>query len=255
MKKQERLAEITRLVHRQGTIRISEIVDLLQVTDMTVRRDLLELEEQGVLTKIHGGARSNKAFQYREYSHSEKNVQNQEAKVAIARRAVALIEEGDTVFLGPGTSVAALAAEIENQCLTVITNCLPVFTILTAKKSETFQVFLLGGEYRQLTECFVGEITNTSLETMRFSKMFFSANGVKDGQVMTSTLAEAYTQSLALEHSLECYLLLDGSKVGKDDFASFCELKDVTALVTDVQLDGELFPLLEGHVEIINDLV
>lgn len=254
MKKQERLAEITRLVHRKGTIRISEIVDLLQVTDMTVRRDLLELEEQGVLTKIHGGARSNKAFQYREYSHSEKNVQHHEAKVAIARRAAALIEEGDTVFLGPGTSVAALAAEIVNQRLTVITNCMPVFTILSQKKSETFQVFLLGGEYRQLTESFVGEITNTSLEKLRFSKMLFSANGVKDGQVMTSTLAEAYTQGLALEHSLERYLLLDGSKVGKDDFASFCELKDVTALVTDVQQDEELFPLLEGDVEIVNDL-
>ena len=67
MNKRERLAEITRLVNQKGTIRISEIVDSLKVTDMTVRRDFLELEEQGVLTKIHGGARSNKAFQYKEY--------------------------------------------------------------------------------------------------------------------------------------------------------------------------------------------
>ena len=66
MKKSERLEEITRLVNQKGTIRVSDIVKLLNVTDMTVRRDLVELEEQGVLTKIHGGARSNKAFQYRE---------------------------------------------------------------------------------------------------------------------------------------------------------------------------------------------
>lgn len=152
MNKRERLEEITRLVNKKGTVRISEIVELLNVTDMTVRRDFIELEEQGVLTKIHGGARSNKAFQYREYSHSEKHIQNKEAKQEIAERAAQLIENGDTVFLGPGTTVAFLAEAIKTPRLTVITNCMPVFTILSQKKTEDFQVFLLGGEYRQVTE-------------------------------------------------------------------------------------------------------
>lgn len=252
MKKRERLEEITRLVNQKGTIRISDIVKLLNVTDMTVRRDLVELEEQGVLTKIHGGARSNKAFQYREYSHAEKHIQNKEAKQAIASKAAQLIEDGDTIFLGPGTTVAFLAEALNNQRLTVITNCMPVFTLLMAKKTEDFQVFLLGGEYRQVTEAFVGEITNTSLEKLRFSKMFFSGNGVRDGEVMTSTLAEAYTQNLALKHSLEKYLLLDSSKIGKDDFTSFCKLRDLTALITDVKTEDENYRSLEPEIEIIN---
>ncbi len=252
MKKRERLEEITRLVNQKGTIRVSDIVKLLNVTDMTVRRDLVELEEQGVLTKIHGGARSNKAFQYREYSHAEKHIQNKEAKQAIASKAAQLIEDGDTIFLGPGTTVAFLAESLNNQRLTVITNCMPVFTLLMAKKTEDFQVFLLGGEYRQVTEAFVGEITNTSLEKLRFSKMFFSGNGVRDGEVMTSTLAEAYTQNLALKHSLEKYLLLDSSKIGKDDFTSFCKLRDLTALITDVKTEDENYRSLEPEIEIIN---
>ena len=252
MKKRERLEEITRLVNQKGTIRVSDIVKLLNVTDMTVRRDLVELEEQGVLTKIHGGARSNKAFQYREYSHAEKHIQNKEAKQAIASKAAQLIEDGDTIFLGPGTTVAFLAEALNNQRLTVITNCMPVFTLLMAKKTEDFQVFLLGGEYRQVTEAFVGEITNTSLEKLRFSKMFFSGNGVRDGEVMTSTLAEAYTQNLALKHSLEKYLLLDSSKIGKDDFTSFCKLRDLTALITDVKTEDEHYRSLEPEIEIIN---
>ena len=252
MKKRERLEEITRLVNQNGTIRVSDIVKLLNVTDMTVRRDLVELEEQGVLTKIHGGARSNKAFQYREYSHAEKHIQNKEAKQAIASKAAQLIEDGDTIFLGPGTTVAFLAEALNNQRLTVITNCMPVFTLLMAKKTEDFQVFLLGGEYRQVTEAFVGEITNTSLEKLRFSKMFFSGNGVRDGEVMTSTLAEAYTQNLALKHSLEKYLLLDSSKIGKDDFTSFCKLRDLTALITDVKTEDENYRSLEPEIEIIN---
>lgn len=252
MKKRERLEEITRLVNQKGTIRVSDIVKLLNVTDMTVRRDLVELEEQGVLTKIHGGARSNKAFQYREYSHAEKHIKNKEAKQAIASKAAQLIEDGDTIFLGPGTTVAFLAEALNNQRLTVITNCMPVFTLLMAKKTEDFQVFLLGGEYRQVTEAFVGEITNTSLEKLRFSKMFFSGNGVRDGEVMTSTLAEAYTQNLALKHSLEKYLLLDSSKIGKDDFTSFCKLRDLTALITDVKTEDENYRSLEPEIEIIN---
>ena len=252
MKKRERLEEITRLVNQKGTIRVSDIVKLLNVTDMTVRRDLVELEEQGVLTKIHGGARSNKAFQYREYSHAEKHIQNKEAKQAIASKAAQLIEDGDTIFLGPGTTVAFLAEALNNQRLTVITNCMPVFTLLMAKKTEDFQVFLLGGEYRQVTEAFVGEITNTSLEKLRFSKMFFSGNGVRDGEVMTSTLAEAYTQNLALKHSLEKYLLLDSSKIGKDDFTSFCKLRDLTALVTDVRTEDENYRSCEPESEMIN---
>lgn len=251
MNKQERLAEITRLVHQRGTIRISEIVTLLNVTDMTVRRDLAELEEQGILTKIHGGARSNKAFQYREYSHSEKDIQHREQKKEIARRAASLIEEGETIFLGPGTTVAFLAEEIRNTRLTVITNCMPIFRILFQKKTEDFHVFLLGGEYRQVTESFVGEITNTSLQEMHFSKAFVSANGLKGSTVMTSTLAEAYTQRLAIDHAVEKYLLLDSSKIGKDDFASFYHLKDLTAIMTDAQMDQEGLQFLEQYTEVI----
>lgn len=252
MNKRERLSEITRLVNKKGTIRIAEIVELLNVTDMTVRRDLIELEEQGVLTKIHGGARSNKAFQFREYSHSEKHIQNRESKQDIADKASKLIEDGDTVFLGPGTTVSFLAEAIKNNRLTVITNCLPVFTILSQKKSEEFHVFLLGGEYRQVTESFVGEITNTALEKMHFSKIFFSANGVKGSDVMTSTLAEAYTQQIAIKRSLEKYLLLDISKVGKEDFTTFCSLRDLTAVITDLKPDDENYQLLEEFTEIIH---
>lgn len=71
MNKYDRLDEITKLVNKRGSVRTNEIVEDLNVSDMTVRRDLAELEEKGVLTKIHGGARSNSAFQYKEMSHQE----------------------------------------------------------------------------------------------------------------------------------------------------------------------------------------
>ncbi|MBF0779733.1 MULTISPECIES: DeoR/GlpR family DNA-binding transcription regulator [unclassified Granulicatella] len=233
MNKYKRLEEITKLVNEKGSIRIADIVSMLNVTDMTVRRDLMELEKQGVLIKTHGGAKSKVALRQRERSHHEKHAQNMEQKRYIAKLAAQKIEEGDTIFLGPGTTAELLAEEINNQTLSVVTNCYPVFNILFKKKSETFKVFLLGGQMRELTESFVGEITNTILEKMKFNKMFFSGNAVKGNEIMTSSFAEAYTQQIALKNSVECYLLLDSSKIGKEDFTTFYYLTNITALISD----------------------
>ena len=74
--------------------------------------------------------------------------------------------------MGPGTTIELLAQLIDRESLTVITNCFPVFQILFEKRSLNFKVYLLGGEMRELTESFVGEMTNTLLQTKRFSKMF-----------------------------------------------------------------------------------
>ncbi|MBU0279082.1 MULTISPECIES: DeoR/GlpR family DNA-binding transcription regulator [unclassified Gemella] len=251
MNKFQRHQEITKLVNKKGTVRISEIMGTFGVTDMTVRRDFIELEEQGVLKKIHGGARSNSAFQYKEVSYREKHTKNPEEKLKIAKLAANLIEEEDTIFLGPSTTVEILAEEIQNTNLTVVTNCLPVFNILSKKKSVTFKVFLLGGEMRQISESFVGEITNTSLENMHFSKMFFSANGIFENDVMTSSLEEGYTQKLAIYNSLEQYLLLDSTKIGKKDFTTFCKLADLTAVVTDSE-DADIINQISKYIEVIS---
>ncbi|AND03446.1 TPA: tagatose-6-phosphate kinase [Staphylococcus aureus] len=149
MNKHERLDEIAKLVNKKGTIRTNEIVEGLNVSDMTVRRDLIELENKGILTKIHGGARSNSTFQYKEISHKEKHTRQIAEKRYIARKAASLIEDGDTLFFGPGTTVELLAEEVNHHTLTIITNCLPVYKILLEKQTAHFRVYLIGGELGQ----------------------------------------------------------------------------------------------------------
>ena len=251
MNKTERLDELVRLVDRVGTITVAQIMESLKVSDMTVRRDLIELESRGALTRIYGGAKSNKQLQYREIPHEEKLFKNIEAKRTVAKKAVELIEEGDTIFLGPGTSVEVLAEEISSKNLRVITNCLPIFNDLLKKKSDTFKVFLLGGEMRDTTQAFVGEMTNAIMDRMYFSKMFFSGNGIKGGQIMTSSFEEAYTQKLALERSRESYLLIDSSKIGKEDFTSICPLSEITAVITD-QTSDTAHEELETYTKVIS---
>lgn len=89
-------------------------------------------------------------------------------------------------------------------------------------------------------------MTNQLLEQLRFS-----SNGVKDGLAMTSSIDEAYTQQIALNHLLEKYLLIDSSKVGKDDFSSFCDLKELNAVLMDNK-DLEKKERIESYVEVIS---
>lgn len=237
MKKNQRLEKLVELVDKAGSLKVSEIMEALTVSDMTVRRDLIELENQGKIIRIFGGAKSNKTSKYYEVPHEEKLLKNIEAKKYIAKKAVDLIEDGDTIFLGPGTTLETFAGEIENKTLRVITNCLPIFNDLIKKKSDTFSVILLGGEIRDITHAFVGEITNAMINSMYFTKMFFSCNGIKNGQIMTSSFEEAYTQKMVLKQSTKSYLLVDSSKMDRENFTSICALSDVTAVVTDKDTD------------------
>ncbi len=229
MLKEERLEMIANLVDRKGTVRVTDIVTTLHVSDMTVRRDLSELEEVGRVTRIHGGARSKQKFQVEELSHADKKIINVHEKKEIVTKALSLIQAGDTLFLGPGTTIELLAEKIDISPLRIITNCLPVFEILS--KKEKIKVYLLGGEMRDLTKSFFGEITNQSLQNINFNKLFFSANAIKGNRIMTATMEEGQTQQIALSNSQEKYLLVDTSKVGKEDFCSFYQLNKITAVV------------------------
>ncbi|WP_025730568.1 DeoR/GlpR family DNA-binding transcription regulator [Atopobacter phocae] len=233
MLKEQRLKVIRQLLETTGMIKVSDIMEKLDVSDMTVRRDLDELEKSGILTRVHGGARLKDLYRIEELSHDEKQIVNIDKKRAIARQASRLIKKDETIFLGPGTTIEMLAEEISLDSLRIVTNCWPVFERLNKKKSSNSKIYLLGGEMRLKTQSFFGELVNTPLTNMKFHKAFFSCNALNENEVMTSTLEEGQTQTLALDNSLETYLLLDSSKLGKRDFCVYYQLKDITSVIID----------------------
>lgn len=232
MLKTDRLQVIKTLLERNGTVRSSEIMEKLSVSDMTVRRYFDELEEQGLLERVHGGARLQNFYRQTELSHIEKKIIHHTEKQRIADKAAELINDGDTIFLGPGTTIELLAKTIKAQALRINTNCLPIFERLNKNKGSN-QVYLLGGELREMTQCFVGEITNKSLNDMNFHKAFFSCNALNEQKIMTSTFEEGLTQQIALNNSVDRYLLIDSSKIGRKDFSVYYKLYEVTAVITD----------------------
>ncbi|HJF19071.1 MAG TPA: DeoR/GlpR family DNA-binding transcription regulator [Enterococcus columbae] len=235
--KEERHMQILNIIDTNGTARVSDIMDQLHVSDMTIRRDLMELEEQGKLERVHGGAKSLHLFIPHELTHVDKQIINIEQKQMIAKKAVTLLKSGQTIFLGPGTTIEILANMMEDDSIRVVTNCLPIFETLT-KHLPKMKVYLLGGEIRPTTMAFFGELTNRMLMDMHFHQAFISSNGLRNNQIMTSTVEEGSTQALALNNSVERYLLMDDSKIGQEDFYAYYHLKDLTAMITnDTQAD------------------
>ncbi|MDR0922530.1 MAG: DeoR/GlpR family DNA-binding transcription regulator [Lactobacillales bacterium] len=236
MKKQERQNQIIKLLEKQGKIMVSEIVEELQVSDMTVRRDLDELEAAGRLKRVHGGAQSYQKYTGLELTHEQKKVIHVAEKNEIVRCALSLIQEGDTLFLGTGTTIEMLAKAMDFQNVHVVTNSLPVFLILDNKLEEG-QLFLTGGEFRKKTGAFYGELAERNIRQLRFAKSFISANAINEDHIMTTKLAEGTTEHLAFDAAREKYLLVDSSKFNKEDFNVFYSLKNITAVLTNEDND------------------
>lgn len=236
MLKRERLARISQAVEEKGTISVSEIVEKLQISDMTARRDLDELEKAGKLIRFHGGAQSIHHSLDHELTHLEKSTRNLKEKTAIARYAADLVKEGETIFLGPGTTIELLARflEVRERSLHVVTTSYPVFELLSRTAPD--QVILVGGQYRSCTGSFVGPLCNEILLKLKFQKAFFSCNGIAGSELTTSSLEEGENQKIALNRSKSRYLLADHEKFSREDFYVYYSLYNLDLVITDDQI-------------------
>lgn len=250
MLKEERFEKILTLVNQKGTVKVNEIMDHLDVSDMTVRRDLTELDRQKKLRKIHGGAQSLHSYKYLELSHTEKKILNIDEKQAIVKTALSLINDEDTIFLGPGTTIELLAEQIDQRNLKVVTNSLPVFNHLIHR--EDIKLYLLGGAMRQRTNAFYGELANVNLAQMFFHKAFISCNAIEDGNVMTASFEEGQTQTIAFNNSQKRFLLADTSKLNQRDFYAFYQLDQLSAVVMNQDPEQSYLELAE-QVKVITE--
>lgn len=247
MLKIERHKYILEKLKQNHTVTVNDIVKTLNVSDMTARRDLAELEKQGKLRRVHGGARSISLNTGIELSHDEKKVLNIKEKEYIADIALRFINDDDMIFLGPGTTIEILANKINNTKATFVTNCLPVFKSLSSKN---IKVYLLGGQIREITQSFFGDMTLNVLEKIKFSKSFISCNAVNKNEIMTATFSEGKIQSKALDNTRESYLLIDSNKIGQEDFFAYYKLENIHTVITNDD-EFNLYKNLEKYTEVI----
>lgn len=249
MLKHERLNRILQMVNDQGIVTAQNIMSELNVSDMTVRRDLDELEKNGKLIRIRGGAQSLNYSIDTELSHLEKSEVHPDEKLEIARRAAQLVHENDTIFLGPGTTIELMASQIQTKPARVITNSLPVFEIYRQKDPEC--VLLTGGSYRPNTGCFVGPLTDSLLEKLNVSAAFISCNGIAEDKITTSSMEEGQAQAIALNNAHYRYLLADESKFNREDFYTYYRLYHIDGLITDSSTSSDKIEHYSRYTKII----
>jgi len=170
-------------------------------------------------------------------------------KQEISRFAGHLIDEGETIFIGPGTTLECFARELPIDNIRVVTNSLPVFLILNERKLT--DLILIGGNYRSITGAFVGTLTLQDLTNLQFSKAFVSCNGIKDKAIATFSEEEGEVQRIALNNANKKYLLADHSKFNKFDFYTFYNISEIDTIVSDSKLSQETFEDLSKQTTIL----
>jgi DeoR family transcriptional regulator, lactose phosphotransferase system repressor len=253
MLKEERFQKILDMLDKSNIIKITDINKKLGVTEITVRRDLKVLEERGLLKRIYGCAKKvekSNISRFQELSSNEKRKINIEEKKYIAKLASERIHENDIIYIGPGTTNEFIYDYLNVSYIKVITNSMPVF--LKFRENEHYEIILVGGRYRLHTDVFVGSFTNENLKNMRVKAAFVGTNGIYGDSITTSNEEEGVCQRIILDNALQKYILCDSSKIGKQDFFSFYNLHDVTAVITDKNIDKAVKEKYEKYVSIIN---
>jgi DeoR/GlpR family transcriptional regulator of sugar metabolism len=247
----QRQTLILQEVSRYGAARISELAENLSVSEMTIRRDIDSLAEQGLLEKVHGGAVGIlETSNISEPPFKATSMREQAAKDAIAARASELVKPGNSIALMGGSTVFAMAKHIAGvPRITVVTNSLPVSDYLH-REGNPDQVVILTGGMRTPTDSFVGEFTIAALQRLNLDLAFIGTHGVDVlGGFSSPNLYEAETNRSVRQRTKKFVVLADHTKWGKLGFSTFAGLKEADLLITDDAMDAIAIRSLRDSIQ------
>ena len=216
---------ILNLLSEKGSITVTELKDILNTSESTIRRDLNTLDEQGRLTKVFGGAVEKiNGVSTTELSVSQKADVNTEEKKKIAMYAARLVVPNDFIYIDAGTTTEYLIDYLEEKTATYVTNA-----VTHARKLAIagFKVILIGGELNQAI---------ITIDRMNFNKGFFGTNGITEKSGFTTPdINEALVKETAFAHCHFKYILTDSSKFGETSAVTFGSINEAT-IITDKKI-------------------
>lgn len=232
---ERRLAEIIKVVEERKSVTVQELMELFDASESTIRRDLVLLDKNGQLTRVHGGAVAlDSAYFTKDADVNYRMDLNREEKRVIARYAAGLIKPGDFIFLDAGTTTELMIDFLMERNVEFVTNAI-VHARKLAKRG--YIVYILGGNIKDKTEAVVGEEAILGLKKYNFTRGFFGANGVSaEHGYSTPDTAEALVKKEAWGHCRERYVLADASKfhqISSVSFADFSEGAVITGSLKD----------------------
>ncbi|WP_085371031.1 DeoR/GlpR family DNA-binding transcription regulator [Leifsonia sp. NCR5] len=230
--RRERMLE---LIGRTGFVRVGDLSEAFQVSDVTVRSDLDQLDEQQSIRRVHGGAVL-RTPGMREASFEEALETSADEKRRIAAAAAAMVVSGSSVLLDVGTTTAAIAAALaardDLDDVTVITNGLTIALSLESAIPR-FQVVVTGGTLRPLQHSLVEPLASTLLDRMHADLAFIGCTGVHpQGGITNVNLPEADLKRVMVGAAGRAVVVADGSKLGRTHLGRIADLGEVSELIT-----------------------
>lgn len=234
MKRAERSSFILDLLAQNGEVSVSSLAHSLDVSPVTIRTTLKELEEEGYLVRTHGGARptSFRNIRLRQNDRVEE-------KERIAQAAADMIHDDDRVMIEAGTTCALLVKYLAGKRgVQVVTNSLLAFA--HARSNPNLDVTLTGGRYRAESESLVGPLAERAINDFNARIVFLGTDGFTVERGLTTQLVEGgQVSTLMRQRAEETWLLADSSKFGRVGFVSYMGIEDVAGIITDSQLPKE----------------
>jgi len=235
----ERHQAILDLLNKNDAVQVTELVELLAVSEMTIRRDLDVLERKGLLRRVHGGAISNHGRSY-EPPFLLRTTEQTEEKRRIGRAAAALIQKGDSVMLDVGTTTLEIARNLTGQQnLTIVTPCFQIAALLA--EHPGIRLILTGGIMRQGELSLVGHLAVRTVQDFYVDKFFMGAAGVDLEVGFTEfNVEDTLVKQAMLRSAKDITAVVDSSKFGQVAFTAIAPLQAVNRIITDSGLSPQL---------------
>lgn len=248
----DRQSLILDILSKEKSVRNSELVKILNVSLETIRRDLDYLEKDGLLEKVHGGAKQK--VKVVETPYSQRVLKNISEKIELAKLAVNFIENGDIIALNSSSTNIEIAKLIreKNISVTILTN-----SLLIANEVSTcanINMILAGGVYSQKEFAFLGQVTADFLNNFTANKCFLSVGGVSlDKGVTDFYMDEVLVEKKLIDISKEIIVVADSSKFENNSLFCIAPLKDINFIITDSKVEDNIKELyMENGVKVIN---
>ena len=246
--KRERLEEVAELLDKRGKMTLEQLEEAFpDVSQMTLRRDLSQLEEDGRVIRIRGGAMSVKEVQkVSGEAYTKKTTVNMDAKIVIAQKAATLIDEGTSIFIDGGTTAMYLSKEMPDIKCNIFTNGIAVAMELAQKKN--LDITVVGGQLMKdnlstSSPAAKEYFNNTNFEIAIVSALAFTPeHGFScNSQTESDLLRQVFRKARHV------YMMLDSSKIGKINPYTFAQLEDIDVLITDDAFPREYKVLFEQN--------
>ena len=237
--KLERQSLIRKMVIKDGRVTVPDLSRQLNVSDATIRRDLDELMEQGWVRRTHGGAVSIERSS-KEPPMIQRITAHQANKARIGAAAAGLIQHGETIFMGSGTTVLEVARAVPQSIhLTVITNSLPIVNQFADR--DSIDLIVIGGMIRHSEHSMVGHIAEQAIREFRADRVVIGMRAIDTKQGLTNDyLPETMTDRAILKIAPQVIVTADNSKFGRVSSVLVAPITAANLIITDNQLPEEM---------------